>query len=212
MTLPCGLHPQLSHTDGCQPLVHGEPAGQLTHLWKFVRKTWHGATFMRPDGSHAIEAPCQLRVSVNGNAGFTVSSLIQNFTDCWFSKAAIKPRPGIGFTAAGRRWNIEIDEQAHHVIMLSGHPLTTCMWGSTWNCGPLEFKKFTNRVVRFGGQTRSWQLKWVAGEPNRMVHSRLLSLQGSLQLTLTFASRMGSRVSFRSIHVSYVSFCTRSAS
>ena len=138
-------------------------------------------------GSHRLNIK---RMTVAGNDGFTISGQIFDFPERFASATASKaqsvklPYPSLRFAAAGRKWKMEIKEAGFSVSLLTLPLLTTSMWEVILGSGPLAVKKSYAHALPF-----QWArtLQWNAGELNRILQPRTLSVEGSLQLTMTLA-------------------------
>ena len=145
-------------------------------------------------GSHCLSIK---RASMNGNDGFTISGLIHKFLEriprgdlhSCTGNNSLRPLC-IPLTVAGRRWRLEINQTCFKLAMLTGPPLTASIWAATWGSGPLAVKCRYPQTALFEVQTpftcsKGLSCTWNAGKVSRILHPRMLSLEGSLQMTMT---------------------------
>ena len=125
------------------------------------------------------------RASVNGNDGFTVSGLVHNLPKRLSTVDSSAPHVCISFTVAGLEWRLLVNnDEAFSLALLTGPPLTYSVWNTTWGSGPLAVKRLDDSAELFEPSI-PLEFDWDAGELKRILHSSTLSLEGSLQLTMT---------------------------
>ena len=126
------------------------------------------------------------RVVASSHGGFSVRGMIQRFPTRLAAATDQAAQLCIAFTAAGRDWTLNIHQKGYFLYMLTGLALTRVLMKVQWGSGAHAISQEVKRE-RVIDLTMGLGWRWATGEVKRLIHPSMVSVQGSMQLTMTVA-------------------------
>ena len=130
---------------------------------------------------------CHLRVkrtSLGSCNGCSVKGMVHNFAKQLSAATDTASQFSINFTAAGRDWSLKVHQMGFYLHMLTGPKLTRVLMRVQWGCGAKAVRRETQQEKVLQGDERTWGWECKADDMELLMHPSMLSMQGSLQLTV----------------------------
>ncbi len=123
-------------------------------------------------------------VTVDGNAGFTVSGMIHHLPKRLSKAVDSTSSFSIPFKAAGRDWSFEIGQMGFFLHMHTDPAITKAQWRIKLGTETCAIARFCDRSSRLeDGEGFGWPL--TKADKESMMHPRMLSMDGALHVEFT---------------------------